>query len=169
MLLSTAYEDKGFLIFYTTKVTSKKKATLTKAAQTKKGGSLTVNTVALHGVTYKITAIGAKAFKSSKLGKVTLGANVASIGAQAFSNSANLSAFTVGKNAAKIGAKAFNKTPKLKKLTVKSPKLDAKSKVANALKGSSVKTVALSGLTKAQKKAVSKAFKSAGKKGVTVK
>ena len=154
---------------FTYKVTAKKQVTLTKAASTKKGGSITVDTVKFHDVTYKVTAIGAKAFKSSKLGKITLGANVTTIGAQAFANSANLAAFTVGKNVKKIGASAFSKTAKLKKLTVKSPKLNAKSTVSNALKGSSVKTVTLSGLTKAQKKKVAKAFASAGKKGVIVK
>ena len=154
---------------FTYKVTTKKKVTLTKAASTKKNGSITINTAKCHGVTYKVTAVGAKAFKASKLSKITVGTNVTTIGARAFVGSANLSTFTVGKNVKKIGASAFSKTAKLKKLTVKSPKLNTKSSVMNALKGSSVKTVTLSGLTKAQKKKVAKAFASAGKKGVTVK
>ncbi len=154
---------------WTYKVTAAKQVMLTKAAKTKKKGKATINTVAYQGVTYGVTAIGAKALSGSKLKAITVGDNVTSIGAQAFAKSKLLKKFTVGKNVAKIGAKAFAKAKKLKKITVKSAKLTTPASVKGALKGSKVKKVKLSGVKGAAKKQTKKAFKKAGKKGVKVK
>lgn len=66
-------------------------------------------TVKLAGVTFKITAINANAFKNCKtLTTFTMGSNVTSIGAKAFAGCKNLKIFTIkGKNLKKIGANAF--------------------------------------------------------------
>ena len=134
---------------FTYKVTGTLKVTLVKATKTK-AKSVTVNTVKKNGFTYKVTAIGASAFKSAKVTKLTVGANVT-----------------------KLGSKAFTKAKKLKTVTVKSKKLTKKS-VKGSLKGSSVKTVKVNvGSKKLNKKYVKtykKAFskKNCGKK-VTVK
>ena len=154
---------------FTYKVTAKKQVTLTKAAKTKAKAVVAVNKVKYKGVTYKVTAIGPNAFKASKFKKVTVGANVKTIGKRAFVNSKQLKTLIVGKNVKKIAPQAFKGCKKLTKLTVKSSKLVKKATVKNALKGSKVKTVKLSGVKKAAKTKTVKAFKAAGKKGVKVK
>ena len=98
-------------------------------------------TVEWKGITYKVTAISAKALKGNKkLTSVTVGKNVTSIGASAFSGCKNLKKITVkskvlskvGKNALKgIHAKCKIKVPasKLKKYTTKFKKKGQKSGV----------------------------------------
>ena len=116
--------------------------TLTGGANAKKAS---VNTVKVGGCTYKVTVIGSKAFaKKSKLASATLGANVKTIGASAFSGS-----------------------KKLKTLTVKSTAL-TKANVKNSLKGSSIKKVKVPAKkVKAYKKVFTK--KNAGKSVKVVK
>ena len=73
--------------------------------------------------TYKVTSIGAKAFKGyKKLAKVTIGANVTTIGKAAFYNCKKLKNVVIkSKNITKIGKKAFRRNG-AKKLTIKAPK-----------------------------------------------
>ena len=73
--------------------------------------------------TYKVTSIGAKAFKGyKKLAKVTIGTNVTTIGKAAFYNCKKLKNVVIkSKNITKIGKKAFRRNG-AKKLTVKVPK-----------------------------------------------
>lgn len=95
-------------------------------------------TVKLNGYTFKVTGIGANAFKGNKkLAKVTIGANVT-----------------------KIGKNAFQSCAKLKKVTIKSKKLKSVGK--NAFKGIYSKAVIT--VPKAQKKAYSKLLKGKGQK-----
>ena len=73
--------------------------------------------------TYKVTSIGAKAFKGyKKLAKVTIGANVVTIEKAAFYNCKKLKNVVIkSKNITKIGKKAFRRSG-AKKLTIKVPK-----------------------------------------------
>ena len=91
----------------------------------KKATSVTIGaTVTYDGVTYKVTSVGAKAFKGNKkLKKVVIGANVKSIAANAFYGCKSLKTIiinskvlkSVGKNAIKgINKKAVIKAPKAK-------------------------------------------------------
>ena len=73
--------------------------------------------------TYKVTAIGNKAFKKyKKLASVKIGANVKTIGKQAFLNCKKLKKVTIkSKVLTKVGKKAFRRKGG-KKLTIKVPK-----------------------------------------------
>ena len=84
--------------------------------------------VKIKGVTYKVTSIGAKAFKGNKkITKVTIGKNVKTIGANAFANCKKLKKVTINtKKLKKIGKKAFFKK-KGKKITFKVPKAKKKA------------------------------------------
>jgi hypothetical protein len=76
-------------------------------------------TIKIDGKSYKVTAIGKKAFKSrKKLKKVTIGKNVTSIGTSAFENCTALTAISIPKNVTSIGAKAFKGCKKLKTATI---------------------------------------------------
>lgn len=99
-----------------------------KAPVNKKAKTVSVPaTVTFDGVTYKVTSIGAKAFKDNKkITKVIIGSNVKEIGKNAFNNCKYLKSViiktklltkkTVGKNAfKKAGSSNY------KKLTVKTP------------------------------------------------
>ena len=98
--------------------------------------------VKYEGFTYKVTAIGASAFKNNKkLTKATIGSNVKTIGKNAFSGDKKLKTVTiktkslkkVGKYAFKaINKKAVIKTPKAKKKAY--TKLLKKSKLAKTIK-----------------------------------
>ncbi len=96
----------------------------------KKAASLSVpKEVTIEKASYKVTAIGAKAFsRCTKLKKITIGANVTTIGKKAFQGDKNLKTVTiktkklssVGKNAFKgISAKAVIKVPKAKRAAYK--------------------------------------------------
>lgn len=84
--------------------------------------------------TYKVTAVGAKAFTGKKIRTVTIGANVSKLYAKAFAGS---KAWTI-----------ILKTKRLKKASVK-----------GALKGSKVKTIRVKVGTKAQNKKYVKKYK----------
>jgi len=124
------------------------------------------STVYLYGAYYKVIGIEANALKDFKYVKtVTIGANVSSIGDNAFYGCPNLTKVsglgglkTIGKNAfarcprlssliinskvlAKIGQTAFYKDSKLKTLYIKNTTKLSKKGVKKSLKGSSVKTV----------------------------
>ena len=106
--------------------TSKKNATVSyQKPASKKAKSIVVPaTIKYMGVTYKVTAVSAKACSGmSKLTKVTIGSNVKTIGKEAFKNCKKLKTLTikssklnsVGKNAIKgINKKAVIKCPSKK-------------------------------------------------------
>ena len=105
--------------------TGKKTVALT-GTENKNLTSLTVKkTVTIHGVAFKVTSIGAKAFANcKKLKKVTIGANVTTIGKQAFQGCKKLGSIkvssknikSVGKNALKgIDKNALIRVPSSKK------------------------------------------------------
>ena len=79
--------------------------------------------VKIDGVTYKVTSIGAKAFKGNKkITKVTIGKNVKKIGSKAFYNCKKLKNVRINsKVLKKVGKKAFYRKGG-KKLTIKVPK-----------------------------------------------
>lgn len=145
------------------KVTATKQVSLTKAASTK-AKPLTINSVKYGSITYKVTSIAKNACKSSKFKKVTLGANVRTVGDKAFVGAKKLASFIVGKNVSKFGKQLFKNCSKLKIIIVKSKKLTTKKSVSNCLKGSKISKVKLSGLG-GKKANVKKIFnKYAGKK-----
>ena len=75
--------------------------------------------VTFDGITYKVTSVGAYAFrKNTKIAKVVIGKNVTYIGYAAFSGATKLKTVSIGKNVTEIGAKAFFKCTGLTKLTI---------------------------------------------------
>ena len=134
--------------------------------------STTVNipaTVKINGVTYKITAISANAFKNNKkITKVTIGANVKEIGKKAFYGCTKLTTVDCkSKVLEKIGASAFQGDKKLTKITLKSTLLKKNTVGKNAFKGTSKKLVIK--VPAKAKKAYKKFFKTKGNKKVTIK
>lgn len=152
----------------------------TDAAQTTATVPATVK--AADGTEYKVTSVGANAFKNNKkLKKVTLGKNVTTveknafsgcsaltsvkldaalttIGAGAFQNCKKLNKVTIPKNVTTIEKNAFSGCTSLKTVTIKSVKLKKIGKKAfNKINSKAV--FKLSG-SKKQKAAVKKLFKS---------
>ena len=123
--------------------------------------------VTIGGVKYKVTSIGAKAFKGNKkITKATIGKNVKTIGANAFANCKKLKQVTINSTALKsIGKNAFKGDKKLSKIIIKSTKLKKLGK--NSLKGTSKKLVVK--VPKKKKKAYKKLVKKAGNKKASVK
>lgn len=79
------------------------------------------DTIMLEGYAYKVTAIANNAFKGENIKNLTIGANVTTIGKNAFANCKSLKKVTIKSTVIKsIGKKAFAKTPK--KATFKVPK-----------------------------------------------
>ena len=73
---------------------------------------------------FKVTAIGKKAFKKhEKLTTVTIGNNVKTIGDEAFMKCAKLKKIIIGKNVKTIGKKVFYGDKKLKEMTFKGSKV----------------------------------------------
>lgn len=117
---------------------SDKKAVYTVSKAGKSGGTVTYtkpvkrnatsvsipDTVRISGITYKVTAIAANAFKNCKnLKKITIGKHISKIGAKAFYNCNRLAKITVKtKNLTgkKVGSKAFQGI--YKKAVMKVPK-----------------------------------------------
>ena len=85
------------------------------------------NVVTIDNVKYKVTQIGAKAFKSNKkIKSVVIGKNVTTIGKQAFYNCKALKTVKINsKKLKKVGKKAFYRKGG-KKLTIKVPKKSKK-------------------------------------------
>ncbi len=79
-------------------------------------------TIKVDGITYKVTAVAAGAFKNNKKVKsVTIGKNVSKIGSKAFYGCTKLNTLKIQSTkltAKKIESKAFSKTPKSIKVTV---------------------------------------------------
>ena len=123
--------------------------------------------VTIDGVKYKVTSVGAKAFKGNKkIVKATIGKNVKTIGANAFANCKKLKQVTINSKVLKsIGKSAFAGDKKLSKVIIKSNKLKKVGK--KALKSTSKKLVVK--VPKKKKKAYAKLFKKAGNKKAKVK
>lgn len=141
-------------------------ATVEYMKSTVTGASLTVPaTVKIDGVIYKVTAVGANAFKNNgRLVKVKIGENVTTIGAGAFYGCSKLKNVTLGKNVTSIGNKAFYRCLRLTKITIPSKvKKIGKQAFYNCkrLKNITIKT---SKLTRAR--VGSKAFKGIHSKAV---
>ena len=107
--------------------------------------SITIpKTVKINGYTFKVTAVGKKAFsKNNTLRKVTIGGNVTSIGKQAFANDKNLRKVvvkstkikTIKKSAFKgIAKKAVIDVPNKKSVLRKYKKMISKSRVDSSVK-----------------------------------
>ncbi len=103
------------------------------------------DTVAVDGITYRVTSVAPNAFKGNK----------------------KLKSVIVGKNVTTIGKSAFENCKNLKKITIKSTKLTKKSIGKNALKGTGKKLVIK--VPKKQLKDYKKYFKNKGSKIVIVK
>lgn len=118
------------------------------------------NQVKLDGKDYKVTAVGASAFKNNKkVTSVVIGSNVKTIGKNAFAGCAKLKKVTVkGNRLTQIGSKAFMNCKKLTTITIKSKVL--KKAGAGALKGISKKAVIK--VPKAKRKAYTKLFAKKG-------
>lgn len=123
----------GKLKYKVTRLSGKTGTVSVVGVKSKKVSKLSVpSTVKINGFTFKVTEVGAKAFKGCK----------------------KLKSLTLGKNIRKIGKKAFFHDKKLKKVAVKSRKLKAIGK--SALKGISRKAVIR--IPKSKKKAYRKLF-----------
>jgi hypothetical protein len=111
-----------------TQVAGEKTGTVTVTQTAKNGTSITIpKTVKIEGTTYKVTAIAANAFKgNTKATKITIGANVSSIGKNAFYNCKNIKTVTLQTTkltTSNVGSGAFSKlgASNYKKVTVKAP------------------------------------------------
>ena len=114
--------------------------------------------VKIGGVTYKVTSVGAKAFKGNKkITKATIGKKVKKIGTSAFANCKKLKRVTINSKALTIiGKNAFSGNKKLNKVIIKSTKLKKIGKKAFFRKGGKKLTVKV---PKAKKKAYKKLLK----------
>ncbi len=113
------------------------------ATTNKKASTIKVpDSVTVDGITYKVTAVAAKALSGNKkVKKVVLGANVVSIGKNAFAKCRNLKKIEVKSsqwNKKSVGKNAFKGTSK--KLVIKVPKKMA-SAYKKYIKGKGNKTV----------------------------
>lgn len=126
----------------------------------KKKTSINVkNSVSKSGASYKVTAVGSKAFKkATKVKKATLGTNIKSIPTSAFEGCKKLATVSA-KGATKIGKSAFKNCKALKKITLKK-KVSVKK---NAFKGCK-KTIKVTGGSKKVNKANVKKLKKSGYK-----
>lgn len=126
------------------------------------------NKVVLGGKDYQVTGIEASAFKNNgKITSVTIGANVVSIGKNAFSGCGKLKKVTAkSRNLKQIGAKAFYKCRKLGSITFKGTK--APKIGSSAFKGikAGCKVYVPKKMQSGQLKKLKKNMKSAGKKVV---
>lgn len=112
---------------YSYKVTDAARKTVTVTGITNKSSKkITVgSTVKIKNAAYKITGIGASAFKNCKKATTaTIGGNVKTIGANAFYGCKKLKSVKLNsRNLTNIGKKAFYKDGSLKTITIKSTKL----------------------------------------------
>lgn len=124
----------GTLKYKVTKVATDGTGTVTvSGTKNKKLTSATVPAkVKINGASFKVTAIGAGAFKScTKLKKVTIGTNVTSIGKNAFKGDSKITTITIkAKKIKTIGTNAFKGIKKTAKIKVPSAKKSAYKKLA---------------------------------------
>ena len=94
-------------------------------------------TVKVSGVTYKVTSIAKNAFKNNKkLQKVTIGANITTIGANAFAGCKNLKTVDIkSKKLKSVGKNAFKGIHKKAVFKVPAKKLKAYKKLLNSKAG----------------------------------
>ena len=131
---------KGNLKYKVTKAGSftGKTGTVTVTGATKKTvKKITIPaSIKVDGITYKVTAIKAKAFKGyKKLTKATIGKNVKTIGKSAFdgaSNLKNIKINTTKLTKKSVGAKAFNKINSKANIKVSAKKLKSYKKILKA-------------------------------------
>lgn len=117
------------------------------------------NTVTISGVTYPVTSISAGAFQGcKKLKSVTIGKNVADIGARTFSKCTALTKIILPVKLRKIGKQAFSGCKRLKNITIRSKQLKSVGK--NAFQGIHAK--AKIKVPKAKLKAYKKLLKKKG-------
>lgn len=89
--------------------------------------------VKIENKSYKITAVGAKAFKGKKkIKKVTIGKNVVSIGKEAFSGCTGLKTVKIGTGVKKIETKAFYNCKNVSNFAIYTKKLTSKTVGKNA-------------------------------------
>lgn len=109
-----------------------------KAPLNNKKATVTVPaTVKVSGVTYKVTSIAKNAFKNNKkLKKVTIGANITTIGAHAFAGCKNLKTVDIkSKKLKSVGKNAFKGIHKKAVFKVPAKKLKAYKKLLNSKAG----------------------------------
>lgn len=109
-----------------------------KAPLNNKKATVTVPaTVKVSGVTYKVTSIAKNAFKNNKkLKKVTIGANIMTIGANAFAGCKNLKTVDIkSKKLKSVGKNAFKGIHKKAVFKVPAKKLKAYKKLLNSKAG----------------------------------
>lgn len=101
------------------------KGTVSVTKATKKSKKVTIPaTVKINGIIFKVTEIGANAFKNNtKLTTLKIGKNVTKIGSQAFYGCTKLKTVTLGSGVTTIGKKAFYNCKSVTKMTVSSKKL----------------------------------------------
>ncbi len=124
---------------------------------TKAKGKLSIpSTVKIGGQKFKVTEVGASAFKGSAITSVTVGAYVTKVGASAFSSCKKLTKATLGKKVKSLGKSAFSGCKKLKTITIKSKVLKSvgKSALKNVYKKAKIK------VPSSKVKAYKKLFKS---------
>lgn len=112
----TVKSDSGKAYVKVLSIESKTVEYVKPAKKTYKNVTVT-DTVKISGVTYKVTAISANAFKGMK----------------------KLQKVTIGKNVQKIGAKAFTKCQKLNKVIITSKKISSKTVSSKAFAGTKKK------------------------------
>lgn len=125
------YTIKG-LKYKVTSASAKKRTVTVIGAKSKKTASVNIPaTVKISGKKYKVTSIAAKAFQGyAKLKSATIGANVKSIGANAFAKDKKLTKLTIkGKVLKSAGKGAFNGVPKKAKAAVPKKSKKAYKKV----------------------------------------
>lgn len=120
--------------------TSKKAAAVTVVGHAKgkaaTGSASVPATVKIAGQKFKVTAVGASAFKNTKLTSVTIGKNVTAIGKNAFAGSKKLVKVTVKSKALKsVGKGAFKGVNKKAKFKVPASKVKAYKKIFNSKAG----------------------------------
>lgn len=116
----------GNLKYKVTKSHATKGTVTVVSAKNKKQKTISIpSTVNINGYTFKVTAISNNAFKkNTKLTSVTIGANVKTIGKEAFSGCKKLKKITVkSKVVSKVNAKAFKGIHK--KAKIKLPKMSS--------------------------------------------
>lgn len=135
----------------------------------KLSGKVTIpTTVKIGGKSFKVTEVGAKAFKGyKKVTSLTVGNNVKTIGTSAFQGCTKLKTVTLGKAVTTIKTKAFYGDKSLKTMKVASKKLKSVGK--SAIKGinKSAKIKAPSSKVKSYKKVFKKSTGFTSKMRVT--
>lgn len=179
------------VVYEVTSVQAGKQTAAVKKAENASAAKVSIlANIVIDGNPYRVTAIGANAFKGNKklksvslgkeltsigasafekctsLKKVTIPSKVTVIGKNAFSKNTNLTSVTIGKSVKTIGVLAFSGNKKLKMITVKSNKLKSVGK--NGIKG--IDSKAMIKVPKAKLTSYKKLFnaKSGFKKTMTI-